>query len=183
MRREGGRWRQDLLSVSWGQRRLRLAQQGLFPGWSGKEAWGGKGRELHPRLPLEPGIPPGRGERCSEPIPTFGSATCQPCVPAGRPVSPSHTPTCKPAVSLSFPSPLATPPLLILRTHSHWVPGNGWCNFVTKCPESLCVWFTLLYPFVVSFTLGLVTEGLIKPGWLGTLQGSWSLRELFLPGA
>lgn len=103
-------------------------------------------------------------------------------MPAGRSVSPSHTPTCKPAVCLSFPSPLAVP-LLILRTHSHWVPGNGWCNFVTKPPESLCVRFTLLCPSVVSFALGLVTEGLTKPGWPGTLQGSWSLRELFLPGA
>lgn len=90
--------------------------------------------------------------------------------------------SCLPFFPLPSSSP-PPPPLLILRTHSHWVPGNGWCNFVTKCPESLCVWFTLLYPFVVSFTLGLVTEGLIKPGWLGTLQGSWSLRELFLPGA
>lgn len=45
VRREGGRWHQDLLSVSWGQRRLRLAQQGLL-NHETSQPRGGQGRRL-----------------------------------------------------------------------------------------------------------------------------------------
>lgn len=68
-----------------------------------------------------------------------------------------------------FPSsPLSNPPSPpILRTHSPWIPGNGWCNFVTKCPGSLCVAFMLLCPSARPWCppwLGRVTENHGLPG-------------------
>lgn len=76
---------------------------------------------------------------------------------------------CKPVVCLFFPSsPLSYPPSPpILRTHSPWIPGNGWCNFVTKCPGSLCVGFMLLCPSAPPRCppwLGRVTENHGLPG-------------------
>lgn len=68
-----------------------------------------------------------------------------------------------------FSLPRLAPPsqLPVLRTHSHWIPGSGWCNSVTK---SLPI---LLYTFYAPLPLRGVLHGWV---WVG-LQRTWDRPE------
>lgn len=77
-----------------------------------------------------------------------------------------------------FLSLLNLPPLLILRTHSHWIPGNGWCNFATKSPSNALVYSLYSSSPQVSFTAGsgYTERDQAKPTW-----DSPGIKELSSP--
>ena len=54
------------------------------PGWAGKEAWGGKGWGLYPRLPLGPGIPEARERGALGPFPPLDLLAAGPALPCSQ---------------------------------------------------------------------------------------------------
>ena len=127
-----------------------------------EEACGRRGCQGEARLPLGTPAPESLQAR----------ARARPDLPARRPaLGQLRFPRSTLANQLlaCFSLPRLAPPsqLPVLRTHSHWIPGSGWCNSVTK---SLPI---LLYTFYAPLPLRGVLHGWV---WVG-LQRTWDRPE------
>lgn len=104
---------------------------GHHRGVGGEEgACGGEAASGRPRLPLDacsPSLPPspsGLGAELDLPArrPTWASSVSQ------------RTLANQLLACFSLPCLAPPSPCPVLRTHSHWIPGSGWCSSVTKSP-------------------------------------------------